>query len=1055
MGRLPFRPLPRILYTIVRRRQRQQGSLIQRFVSDAPADLPLDIADRYVVVAEIGRGGFAVVYRARDRVLERDVAIKILRADSLPPSALRRFSLELQVTARLEHPNILHVYDTGTWEGRPYYVMEYVRGQTLEGRLSAEGVLAIDDALGIASNVADALAFAHGSGVVHRDVKPANILLGPGGALLGDFGIAHVLGEGTLPAITSTGFAVGTMQYMSPEQLCAEPRIDARSDQYSLALVCYEMLTGVQPFVASTVEALRALRMVGSFAPASTHRPAVAAHADAALARALAPAPADRFRDVREFAQALVGVGTAERTALAGGYPASARAATTAGLGNRGADDGRATRRSQIRIGVGAVVLVALVGLGSASYLARRGASAPVADAAIPSVGVLAPRSAADSVFAGQVHDELNEWRDVSVLPPVQDDRRSLDALGVEGSRALAARLHAAVLLEPVTSSAGDSTRFTLAVFDGRSGRLEHLARLRPRGRALDGEGLRAVVMRALVGAGADSAHGIEQLHEPVIGAARAYVNGWRLMRAGAFDSAMVAFASSATQAPSFSEAELWSAQMGAWRSPRDPSSWHKAAHRATAGAHSLPGVDSLLAAGVAYLSEAAPPLACAAYRAAIEREPGSFVALYGLGQCQHYDNVVVRDRRIRGGLRFRSSHWSAVRAYTDALERVPTGAMSVLFTPVVNITYASGNTGRLGKGADGTRFIGMPSFAGDSVQLLPRSAIAVSGGSEVSETFSLALVRARAELRDFSERWVVRAPNSSVAWFQRAYALELTGAFDGPDLHSSAVRALFIADSLTRAPELHAQIQVARARVAIRRGSFEDATRIAHEEVSAETATPGVALLRAPLAAFLGDEERTRRFLDDAAHHANESERTRLDAWALNDLPPWLGDSVRALAVGAMLGRCEGLGARRDAIERNFVQYIAAARLAERRRSILREIYRAAVPCLGPSALRGFEPETPVDAAQAALDAGDAQRARQLMANLARQRRGMSTSTVTADVALAEVWVSLLASDTVTARARVHSSLTDLASISPFTFDLVPQAAALKRLKDLQVQLR
>ena len=112
-------------------------------MSDAPAELSFDIADRYAVVAEIGRGGFAVVYRARDRVLERDVAIKILRADSLPPSALRRFTLELQVTAKLEHPNILHVYDTGTWEGRPYYVMEYVRGQTLETRLSTEGVLAM------------------------------------------------------------------------------------------------------------------------------------------------------------------------------------------------------------------------------------------------------------------------------------------------------------------------------------------------------------------------------------------------------------------------------------------------------------------------------------------------------------------------------------------------------------------------------------------------------------------------------------------------------------------------------------------------------------------------------------------------------------------------------------------------------------------------------------------------------------------------------------------------------------------------------------------------
>ena len=1024
-------------------------------MSDAPAGLPFDIADRYAVVAEIGRGGFAVVYRARDRVLERDVAIKILRADSLPPSALRRFSLELQVTARLEHPNILHVYDTGTWEGRPYYVMEYVRGQTLEARLSTEGVLAIDDAFGIASNVGDALAFAHGSGVVHRDVKPANILLGTGGALLGDFGIAHVLGEGTLPAITSTGFAVGTMQYMSPEQLCAEPRIDARSDQYSLALVCYEMLTGVQPFVASTVEALRALRMVGSFAPASTHRPAVAAHVDAALARGLAPAPADRFRDVREFAQALVGVGTAERTALAGGYPVSARAATTAGLGGRAAEDGRARRRSRIRIGVGAVVLialVALVGLGSASYLARRGASAPVADAAMPSVGVLPPRSAADSVFAGQVHDELNEWREVSVLPPVQDESRSLDALGIDGSRALAARLHATVLLEPVTSSAGDSTRFTLAVFDGRSGRLEHLTRLGLRGRALDREGLRAVVMRALVGAGADSAHGIEQLHEPVIGAARAYVNGWRLMRAGAFDSAMVAFASSATQAPSFAEANLWSAQMGAWRLPRDPSSWRDAAQRALAAAPLLGPTDALLASALAALAGADAPAACANYRTVLTLEPESFVARYGLGQCQHYDRLVVADAHVKGRLRFRSSHWSALHAYEAALDRLPSSGMSSLFTAVVPITYASGNNGRRGVGVDAREFIAMPSFAGDSIETVPTPQADVSRSGNVAESFSQALGAARRELLRFTALWILRAPSAWDAWYYRAYSLEVTGAFDAPAVSSSATRALAAADSLATSPEAHARIDVARVRVAIRRGAFDAASRLARGALARGSPTPALAMVRAPLAAFLGEVEQTEALLRSAVPVMTQNDRVGVEPWMANDLPPWLGDSVRAFAVRAMLGRCGGLEERRAALERDFTTFVAAAQVARQRRTILREVYRAAVPCLGPSVLRGFSPETPLDDAVAALDARDAARARRVLADVARRRRGMSTSTVTPDAVLAEIWVLLQAGDTAVARARLHASLTDLASISPFTFDIVPQAAALRRLKDLRL---
>lgn len=1022
-------------------------------MSDAAAALPFDIADRYAVTAEIGRGGFAVVYRARDRMLERDVAIKILRADSLPASALRRFSLELQITARLEHPNILHVYDTGTWDGRPYFVMEYVRGETLETRLSKEGVLAVDDALGIATNVGDALAFAHASGVVHRDVKPANILLRSGGALLGDFGIAYVLGESTLPAITSTGFAVGTMQYMSPEQLCAEPRIDARSDQYSLALVCYEMFTGVQPFVASTVEALRALRMVGSFAPASTHRPALAVHVDVALARALAPAPADRFRDVREFVQALLGVGTAERTALASGNPVSTRAATSVGLGGRTDEDGRAKRRSHIRVGVIAVLLIALVGLGSESYLARRDASAQVADAGMPTVGVLAPRSAADSVFAGQVHDELNEWRDVSVLPSLQDDRRSLDAMGVQGSRALAARLHSTLLLDPVTSSAGDSSRFTLAVFDGRSGRLEHIARLRPRGRTLDGEGLRAVVLRALVGAGADSAHGIEQLHEPVIGAARAYVDGWRLMRAGSFDSAMVAFASSATQAPSFAEANLWSAQMGAWLSPKDPSLWRAAAVRADARATVLSRADSLQASALVKMASGDPPAACFAYRKAVHEDPESFVAWFGLGQCQEVDSVVVRDPRLRGGVRFRSSHWSALAAYREALRLLRFPGMSRLFVRATRITYASGNVVRLGVAVapDTQHFMSVPSLAGDSIETVPLASALVTtmARGTLPESYSQAVARGRRILLDFTEIWVSKAPLSAEALVERAYAQELTGSFEGDGALTSAARTLERAALLAPDVELRSRIDAAKVRVAVRRGSFDEAARIANAILSdRSTLTPRSAAMRAPLAAFVGNIGTLSDLLRLAASSSDDKQRRRLPPWVSNDLTPWLADSLRSFGVRATLGHCAGLAASRSALDAAFREYVAAADLAERRLLLLRGIYRTAVPCIGVEAMREFRTQIPLDEAFAALDAHQPERAKAIINDLDAQRRGVSASNVTPDALLAEAWVWMQTGDSVRARSRLQAYLTNIASVGAFTFNEVSQAAALSRIR-------
>ena len=234
---------------------------------------PFTLANRYEVAAEIGRGGFAVVFRARDRDLGLDVAIKILRTDALPHAAFERFSQEMEVTARLRHPHIVRVFDSGVIDGVPYFVMQLVLGPTLEARLAIEQALPVGDALTITRQMGEALAFAHANGVVHRDVKPANVLLAEDGARLSDFGIARVLTRADTERITSGGFTVGTTQYMSPEQLCAEPGIGARSDQYSLALVCYEMLTGVQPHVASTVDSLRALRLAGAYTAVVSHRP--------------------------------------------------------------------------------------------------------------------------------------------------------------------------------------------------------------------------------------------------------------------------------------------------------------------------------------------------------------------------------------------------------------------------------------------------------------------------------------------------------------------------------------------------------------------------------------------------------------------------------------------------------------------------------------------------------------------------------------------------------------------------------------------------------------
>ncbi|HLB82808.1 MAG TPA: serine/threonine-protein kinase, partial [Gemmatimonadales bacterium] len=215
------------------------------------------LADRYAVEREVGHGGMATVFRAEDRKHHRAVAIKVLRADLAAVLGPDRFLREIEIAARLQHPHILPLYDSGAAAGFLYYVMPYVEGESLRDRLTREKQLPQDDALRIATEVAGALAYAHSRGVVHRDIKPENIMLSGGAAVVADFGIARaVSAAGQSRHLTETGTIIGTPAYMSPEQATGATEIDGRSDQYSLACVLYEMLVGEPPFTGPTAQAV-------------------------------------------------------------------------------------------------------------------------------------------------------------------------------------------------------------------------------------------------------------------------------------------------------------------------------------------------------------------------------------------------------------------------------------------------------------------------------------------------------------------------------------------------------------------------------------------------------------------------------------------------------------------------------------------------------------------------------------------------------------------------------------------------------------------------------
>ena len=267
------------------------------------------LVGRYAIMREIGRGGMATVCLAEDRKHHRKVAVKVLRPELGVTVGSDRFLREIGIAAKLAHPHVLPVYDSGEIDGLLYYVMPFVEGESLRERLDREGQLEVAEALHIAREVASALGYAHSHHVVHRDIKPANILLSGGHAVVTDFGVARAIGVGRGPAadvITEPGIAVGTPTYMSPEQASGEQALDGRSDLYSLGCVLYEMLVGEPPYKGDTPHAVIAQCFGAPIPSARRKRPAVPEHVDAALHKALAKTPGERFDNAEEFVEALV-----------------------------------------------------------------------------------------------------------------------------------------------------------------------------------------------------------------------------------------------------------------------------------------------------------------------------------------------------------------------------------------------------------------------------------------------------------------------------------------------------------------------------------------------------------------------------------------------------------------------------------------------------------------------------------------------------------------------------------------------------------------------------
>jgi serine/threonine-protein kinase len=307
-------------------------------MADVLESLRSALSDRYTLERELGAGGMATVYLAHDIRHDRDVALKVLKPDLAGALGAERFLTEIKLCARLQHPHILTVLDSGEANGQLWFTMPFVEGESLRDRLNREKQLSVDEAVRITREAASALDYAHRHGVVHRDVKPENILLSDGQALVADFGIGRALTAGQ-DRLTATGLSLGTPAYMSPEQAAGDRDVDGRSDIYSLATVLYETLSGETPFAAPTSQAMIARRFTETAKPLRQVRESVPEHVERAVVKALSRTAADRFATAAEFSHALsvapiaAATATAPVSALAGARRRVSPALTMMGLG--------------------------------------------------------------------------------------------------------------------------------------------------------------------------------------------------------------------------------------------------------------------------------------------------------------------------------------------------------------------------------------------------------------------------------------------------------------------------------------------------------------------------------------------------------------------------------------------------------------------------------------------------------------------------------------------------------------------------------------------------
>ena len=418
------------------------------------AGLAAELSDRYTIEREVGAGGMATVYLAHDKKHERKVAIKVLRPELAAAMGAERFPREIRTVAQFNHPHILSLYDSGEAAGFLYYVMPFVDGESLGERLAREKQLPVQDAIRILREVADALAYSHARGVVHRDIKPGNVLLSGRHAVVTDFGVAKALTASGGDKVTTVGIALGTPTYMAPEQAMGEANIDHRADIYALGILGYEMLAGRPPFEAASAQALLAAQVMETPVDIQKVRPGIPVLLNDAIMRCLAKNPADRWQSADELITQLEAVAA---TPSGGVTPTDTRPIKATAV--------RPPRPRSWMIGVAAAVLVIAIA-GAAGAIALRGKAG---SGHIEKIGVMPidDISGKDSVFVTAMHDALTNAlvrSNIAGIAPRSAMMRYKG--GAKTTRDIAKELDLGAVVEATVFRAGDVMRINVQFTD-------------------------------------------------------------------------------------------------------------------------------------------------------------------------------------------------------------------------------------------------------------------------------------------------------------------------------------------------------------------------------------------------------------------------------------------------------------------------------------------------------------------------------------------------------------------------------------------------------------